>query len=321
MTAHLSQPVERHPYDTHGHEDHHDHHHIHHHDHQHSQPEQSISQGWKWMTVLGNAAIGTAELVTGNLSTMSVASDGLHNVGDSVTYYMQAENILNPNISEERRTRMRKVGHWIIAATSLGVSIKAGTDLALGHEGTPDPMTLYAASASLALNGFMLARLRSGIRRRKHAHNSVHENDLTKHFLAVDMPSAGLAVAGAILQKYSVNIEQVAAIASGLVGAYAFRPTDANLSHNCLDHDHALGGHAHDEHHHHGHQPPGATRNQWRARMAYKPRHGLARQERLSRLFQAARMRVTKLAIAGMLADGTQPATEREQLYVHGRAA
>lgn len=207
-------------------------HHHHHHEH-----EPVISKRWKWLTVLGNAAIGAAELVTGNLSTLSVASDGLHNVGDTATYYIQAENILNPNLTERRKKKMRKLAHWAIALTSLGVSAKAGYDLALDQEHAPNPTTIYAAYASLALNGLMLARLRRGMRN-KGSHHSEHEHDIAKHFWAVDIPSAGLAVAGAALQRYNVDIEQAAAVASGLVGAYAFRPTEKNLTHNCLDHEH-----------------------------------------------------------------------------------
>jgi hypothetical protein len=269
-------------------------------DHHHEQ-ESPISQRWKWMTVLGNAAIGAVELVTGNFSTMSVASDGLHNVGDSATYYMQAENILNPNLTEQRRTRLRKLAHWAIAATSLGVSVKAGIDLSLDHENTADPMTVYAASASLALNGLMLARLRRGIRRKNNTHTSVHESDLTKHFLAVDVPSAGLAVAGAVLQKYNVDIEQVAAITSGAVGAYAFRPTKANLTHNCLDHDHMPADTEHAHEHHHDHAAP--KRKSWLSRMAYKPRHSHERRGAL-RLRLAAGVGAAALALAGGLLSG-----------------
>lgn len=188
------------------------------------------------MTVLGNAAIGLSELATGSLSTMSVTADGLHNVGDTATYYMQAENILDPNKTEQKQTRLRKTAHWLIAATSLGVSAKAGIDLSLDQESAPHAATIYTASASLALNSLMLARLRKGIRHKRRGHESVYERDLSKHFWAVDIPSASLAVAGAALQHYNVEIEQVAAVASGIVGAYAFRPTKANLAHNCLDH-------------------------------------------------------------------------------------
>src|SRR2546430_2898853 len=104
------------PDETHNHSDH------------HPEQEPAISKGWKWMTVLGNAAIGLSELATGNFSTMSVTADGLHNLGDTATYYMQAENIINPNLTDQRRIQMRKLAHWAIAATSLGVSAKAGMD-------------------------------------------------------------------------------------------------------------------------------------------------------------------------------------------------
>src|SRR5688572_22486926 len=76
-----------------------------------------ISQRWKWLTVIGNAAIGAGEIATGNLNTLSVTADGIHNVGDTATYYMQAENILNPNLTHTRRQRLRKIAHWVIATT------------------------------------------------------------------------------------------------------------------------------------------------------------------------------------------------------------
>jgi hypothetical protein len=280
-----------------------------HHDH-HADDEPVISQRWKWMAVLGNAAIGISELATGNLSTMSVTSDGLHNVGDTATYYMQAENILDPNKSEQKKMRLRKIAHWVIAATSLGVSAKAGVDLSLDHESTPHVATMYAAGASLALNGMMLARLRRGIRRKRESHESVYERDLSKHFWAVDIPSASLAVAGATLQRYNVDIEQVAAVASGVVGAYAFRPTRANLAHNCLDHDHAVANaeHAHNHEHHHR-EPEAPCKKGWLARMTYEPRHGQERQAAPSRLRLAMGLGTTALAlVAGVISGDTRSA-------------
>jgi hypothetical protein len=221
-----------------------------HHEGHASHNEPIISQRWKWATVLGNAAIGTAELATGNLSTLAVAGDGVHNVGDMATYYMQAEGALKPTMDVEKQQRMRKISHWIIATTSLGLSAKAGIDLGLGHEDAAHSATLYAAGASLALNGVLLTRLQRGIRN-KTTEQSVHERDLSKHFWKVDIPSASLAVVGASLQKYNVAIEQVAAVASGLIGAYAFRPTKANLGHNCLGHLFGeTDGHEHHDHDH-----------------------------------------------------------------------
>jgi hypothetical protein len=243
--------------------------------------EPPISQSWKWMTVLGNAAIGACELAAGNISSLSVTADGLHNVGDTATYYMQAENIVNTDLSEERRQRLRKVAHYVIAASSLGVGMKAGYDLATDQEHLQNAAAIYTASASLALNGLMFARLRQGMRR-KHGHASVHEKDLLKHFWAIDIPSAALAVTGAVLQKYNIHIEQVAAIASSAVGAIAFRPTKRNLAHNCLDHGHS---HHHDDHAAHHQKRRGRHRyigpsrksdKNWLERMTYKPRHAKA---------------------------------------------
>lgn len=280
--------------------------HEHHHDH--VEPEPAISQRWKWATVLGNAAIGAAELATGNVSTMSVTADGLHNAGDTATYYIQAENILDPNKSDRQRQRLRKIAHWVIAATSLGVSAKAGVDLSLDHENTPHTATMYAACASLALNGLMLARLRRGIRRKRGTDESVYERDLSKHFWAVDIPSAGLAVAGAALQRYNVDIEQIAAVASGVVGAYAFRPTKANLAHNCLGHDH--DAHAHDNH-----APETLAKKSWFARMAYKPRHG--RENIHSRLPMKIGLGSIALAlVSGLISGDTHAAASNDPIVM-----
>jgi hypothetical protein len=235
--------------------------HCNHHLHEHSEQAPAITERWKWLTVLGNAAIGTAELLTGNTSALSVAADGLHNVGDTGTYYMQAETVLNRSMPEEKRTRWRKAAHWIIAASSLGVSVKAGADLALDHESAVNPFAVYTAGASLLLNGWLLGRLRKGIRQTEYVSNG--DRDLLKHFWAVDMPSAALAVLGVMTHGVSTAAEQALAVASGLVGAYAFRPTEANLTHG-----HCLDGHSH---HDHG----GHARKGWLKRMRYKPLHSV----------------------------------------------
>lgn len=205
--------------------------------HEHAHHEAPISHTWKWLTVGGNVILGVGEVLTGSVNTLAVTADGLHNLGDAATYYMQSEALLNTKMSEEKRQKQRKLAHWIIAATSAGMSIKAGMDIPFGHEEDPSILSLYTASASLALNGLLLAKLQRNKKNRtqsiKHSHHHAHEHDLTKHFWAVDIPSAGLAVAGAALQKYNVDISQAAAIASGLLGTWAFRPTKKNLAHDC----------------------------------------------------------------------------------------
>lgn len=255
------------PVPAHGHNC--DHHHDHpegladvgRHGHAHEHTP-AITERWKWLTVAGNAVIGAAELATGNVSTLSVAADGIHNAGDAATYYMQAETALKPDMPEAKRNRWRMAAHWIIAASSLAVSAKAGVDLAVDHEATLNPFASYAAGVSLLLNGLLLGRLYRGIQRAKktdgRSHMNEAERDLVKHFLAIDVPSAGMAVLGVATQGLSTAVEQALALTSGLVGAYAFRPTEANLSHS-----HSL------EHHEHGH----AEQKSWLGRVIQRYQH------------------------------------------------
>lgn len=246
------------------------HEHIHEHAH-----EPVVTRGWKWATVLGNAAIGACELATGNLASLSVTADGLHNLGDTATYYMQAENVLNTELSDERRQRLRKVAHYIIAASSLGVGVKAGFDIAEGQEHAQNAFAVYTAGASLALNGALFTRLRRGMKRGSND-SSVHAKDLSKHFWAIDIPSAALAVTGALLQKYNVHIEQAAAILSSAVGVVAFRPTKKNLAHNCLDHDHHDHARKTNKGQHRYTGPRQKSDKNWLERVTYKPKHAKA---------------------------------------------
>jgi hypothetical protein len=197
-----------------------------------------ISESWKWTTVIGNGVIGAAEMAVGGLtSVLSVATDGVHNAADTFTYWLQSKNILDRGLTDAQRQRNRKIANWVIAATSLGFAAKAGTDLALDHDTERNVLNVYVAGASLALNTLMFAGLRRGIQRRKRQNGNAElshaEEDLKKHFLFSDMPSAALALVGATAHKYGVtDLEQTAAMASGVLSAYVFRPTKANLRHN-----------------------------------------------------------------------------------------
>ena len=205
----------------------------HNHNNQPHQP--AITHGWKRATVLGNLVLGSAELLTGNLSSLAVAADGVHNVGDAVTYKLQADDVLQAH-DDHQLQRRRKAAHWIIATTSAVVAAKAGYDLTAGVEHSASDFSLVAASASLVYNGALFYGLRRGT---KQAHKELddpaacaREKDLTKHFLVLDIPSAALAVGGAWVQRQGyADAEQVAALSSGLLGVIAFRPTAANLEH------------------------------------------------------------------------------------------
>ncbi len=254
----------------------------HSHTHEH-QP--VVSQTWKWTAALGNMAVGAFEIAVGKLDALSVTGDGVHNGGDALSYYLQADNeIKSGQLSPEKQYRRRKIGHTVIAACSGSVMAKAGFDIGLEHESHHNHLTLYAASASMALNGLLYARLHKGIKKAKGGAGrrkmTVTERDLTKHMVGVDIPSAMLAGCGAVMQRYGVEIpmeplellpavgavlpervaaEQVAGVGSGALGVYLFRPTKKNLSeHNCPLH----GGHdVHTDdcspegnHHGHGHE-------------------------------------------------------------------
>lgn len=229
----------------------HSHHAEDHHDHSSSTDKKPvISRTWQVATVAGNAVIGAAEILTGGGSSLSVTTDGIHNAGDAATYYMQTENVLNPKLTEEKIARRRKIAHSIIAGLSLAAAAKAGYDIQFDDETSHNPASLLAAGASLTLNAALMATLYRGINRKKREGTlGPNEKDLTKHLWAIDVPSAAIAVGGAVAQRYGVDdVESVGAVVSGLVGAYAFRPTRDNLDHSdCAKHAH------HDHNHGHGH--------------------------------------------------------------------
>lgn len=196
----------------------------------------AITPLWKRMTVGGNLLLGSVELFAGNFDSLAVAADGVHNIGDAVTYNLQSDDLLRQDMSRMRLQRRRKAAHWIIAVSSGAIAAKAGIDLAGGASHQAQDLALYAASASVLFNGGLLYRLRQGITRQ---HKLLgpdidchREKDLTKHFLRLDIPSAGLALGGVVAQKYGFeDAEQLAGIASGLLGVVAFRPTRKNLAH------------------------------------------------------------------------------------------
>lgn len=207
-------------------------HHHEHHDHAHEHEHLPLSKGWKYAVLAGNAVIGATELALGiGNSALSVLADGVHNVGDVATYREQIENVSNKNRSEKRRQMTRRLSHWIISATSAGVGVKAGYDLVTGQESHWTTPSMIVAGASLALSGTLYSRLRSQMKNTPT--DSEHAKDLAKHFWGVDIPSAGLALAGAAVQRYSVPAEQVLGVLNGALGAYVFRPTEANLTHVC----------------------------------------------------------------------------------------
>jgi hypothetical protein len=217
----------------------------------HSQGEHrsAISRLWGWTISGGNFGIGLLQTAVGGASSMSLLGDAVHNFGDAWAYKIQADNELgkhahaDPHIAAERLAHRRRWSHMIIAAGSLAVAAKAGVDLGFNLEPEPQPLSVWAAGLSLGFNALMGARLYQGIRARMAATGDQHmthtERDLVQHIAKVDMPSAVIAVAGTTLHRYNVDLEQAAGLASGLYGAWTFRPTAANLQgEHCAGHAH-----------------------------------------------------------------------------------
>ncbi len=258
------------------HDDHRDHGAGGHHDHTHPrtneaepnvQHQHTVTKGWRNSVVAGNAALGLMEIWAGGASTLSLTMDGLHNGADAGTYYLQGNDAINHHSivadqdKERRYQQRRKAVHWIIALSSIVGSTKAGLDLHNGAEHESNLMNLGLATASVSLNGFLWHRLRQSYKNSEQKSTQA-VRDLVKHFAFVDMPSALLAFVGTLTQNIDSKTEQVAAIASGVVAASAFRPTKKNMAHNCLNHDyghhsesdgHSPTHHNHDHEHGHGH--------------------------------------------------------------------
>lgn len=230
-------------------------HHPHHHQIQNNETQPIISRRWQIATIVGNAAVGAAEIAGGlAASAYSVVADGMHNGADVYTYWLQSKNLLQRHkLSQEKQQRNRKIAHWVLCTTSIGVAAKAGVDLAMDKESVHNTINIYTSAASVTFNGLLFAGLYRGIRRRKQVGAGMDhlEKDITKHFVFSDMPSAALALGGAYLHsKGMVGAEQMAAMASGVLSAAVFRPTKNNLAH---DHDHfgeAECNHSSDHHEH-----------------------------------------------------------------------
>lgn len=199
-----------------------------------------VSNRWKWLTVFGNAVIGAAEIVTSNFSAMSVASDGVHNLGEVGPYLIQANNVIRQNETgnEARRDFLHKAGYWALSITSAATMVKAGVDWSFDHEPVANGAAVYTTGASVALNGLLLAGLLKG-EKRTGAIKTTYERALSNHF-KFDTLSALLALGGAILHKYNmVDVEQGLGVAGGLLGTYLFRPTKKNMfGGGCHGHGH-----------------------------------------------------------------------------------
>lgn len=201
---------------------------------------------FKLPVIFGNIAIGAAEVLTGGSGALAVTTDGVHNVGDAISYAAQFEADETKN--KRKIKRLRKFGHWVIASSSLMVGSKAMYDIATHADHNTHSASLFAATASVAFNGYLARGIIPVVKEHGWKRLTGAQRDIVKHFAAVDAPSSVLAVGGAIAANAGANYaSSTAAVVSGAIGAYVFRPTKKNLEepHVCASHT----GHHHHSHH------------------------------------------------------------------------
>jgi hypothetical protein len=231
MTASEHPPHHVHTYagDSHGHAPGN---HNHGHDHNPVDPElRKALRGLRRILGPGNLAIGLGQLVAGNLSTLAVTSDGAHNVAEFKAYGEQTKvAATHHEMSAEQIDRSRKITYWLLSTCGVLVTAKAGVDWKTGHDHVSNTLTIPLSAASLSLNGYAFAKLWRAVPGRLRD-ASVHVKDIAKHMWFNDIPSASLAVAGALTQNSHPGLGQAVAAASGAVSAWVFRPTPHNLAH------------------------------------------------------------------------------------------
>lgn len=209
-----------------------------------------VTRGWKRVAVIGNVTAGVVDLIGGRVDRLfsvtdgaveAVIVDGVHNIGDAATYETQGENVLVHQHGEDEAhlLRRRRISHSIIASGSLAVGIVAAVEFATKTEHLLHNYSIAAAAASVAINTGLAVKPLKGAwqRRRGGIRLTDSEHDIVKHFTHVDLPSAALALTGALMHKYNLNIsghgaEHAAAMLSSGLGVWAFRPSTENLLHH-----------------------------------------------------------------------------------------
>lgn len=242
---------------------------------------ESVNWAMQYAAAIGNLALGAAGTIYGSTNTMSVFSDGLHNLGDSLAYWLQGKSIREADtFTEDRLMRYRKAGHWTLFAGSVGAGIKSAYDVYdTWANGAPTPPASAAATAvgalslgaAVTLGGISEYKIRQRVRRSGDTHRTADERAWTKHVFGMDIVSSGLAAVGSVAQHKFPAVEQALGVVSGVVGAYLFRPTHKNLSHDHASHKPGADGHAEHEHHGHGH---GRHETSRRWRMSEKIKDG-----------------------------------------------
>lgn len=197
-----------------------------------------------------NGLASCAELVGGVLSgNIAVAVDGIHGSAEIVVANTQINHAHEVDAIDRGR---RKVIYTAISGLALTAAGVAGAEaigiLNLSSENIAMDVFSWTA-AGLAMSSAVLAS-RAIIRRTREKYGKFRnasvtetEHDITRHIVYLDTPSASLAflsasarIASLIWQGKGIAVtaeefEHGVGVASGLLGAWLFRPTEKNLQH------------------------------------------------------------------------------------------
>lgn len=231
----------------------------------------SINAGLQYAASGVNAITGTlgvAGSLFGESASMATFVNGLHDAGDSLSYWTQGQRIRHgESFNAQRHETYKKIGHWSIFGTSAVAGVKSVYDVGNSIVGnlevaTPSTASVVASLGSLAFAGSLAYASDRKIRQRQARMDDPHrtdaEKDWMKHVLKMDVPSSALAVGGVWAQSFGTPggtvTEQILGVASAGLGMYLFRPTKENLTHDHASHEPDENGQVAHDHHGHGHE-------------------------------------------------------------------
>lgn len=219
----------------------------------------------KWLRrgyVASNGLASAAELaigvVTGNVA---LATDGSHGTAE---IFIGNEQMKDAHTTDRIGGKRRKRIYQALCGVSLLGSVVAGTEAAGVWDPGMQNQTVIAAGAIASGAAFASASVAGVniVRRTRRKYGSVMDGfslrddieptdkDVINHIVKLDMPTSAMAFGATALELTNSILvakghapvfegrgEELIGIASGLWGAYLFRPTKSNLAHTHIEHD------------------------------------------------------------------------------------
>ncbi len=217
-----------------------------------------LRQGYVATNGIASAAELAIGVATGNVA---LATDGTHGTAE---IFIGNEQMKDAHETGHVASKRRKRIYQALCGMSLLGSVVAGSEAV----GAWDPgiqnetvIAIGAAASGMAFASASVAgvnivrrtrRKYGGIMDGVHLRDDIEptDKDVINHIVKLDMPSSAMAFGATALSLtntilmskghapiFEGRVEEVIGVASGMWGAYLFRPTEANLSHSHIEHD------------------------------------------------------------------------------------